>query len=36
LIQESGVKKVLVDGGSSIKVTFPRTLQALGISTVDL
>jgi hypothetical protein len=36
VIQESRVKKVLVDGGSSINVTFPRTLQALGISTTDL
>jgi hypothetical protein len=26
MIQESWVKKVLVDGGSSINVTFPRTL----------
>jgi hypothetical protein len=31
VIQESRVKKVLVDGGSSINVTFPKTLQALGI-----
>jgi hypothetical protein len=30
VIWESRVKKVLVDGGSSINVTFPRTLQALG------
>jgi hypothetical protein len=27
---------VLVDGGSSTNVTFPRTLQALGVSIVDL
>jgi hypothetical protein len=33
--RESRVK-VLVDGGSSINVTFPRTLQPLGISIVDL
>jgi hypothetical protein len=26
VIRESWVKKVLVDGGSSINVTFPRTL----------
>jgi hypothetical protein len=26
VIRESRVKKVLVDGGSSINVTFPRTL----------
>jgi hypothetical protein len=30
VIRESRVKKVLVDGGSSINVTFPRTLQGLG------
>jgi hypothetical protein len=36
VIQESRVKKVLVDGGSSTNVTFPRTLQALGVSIVDL
>jgi hypothetical protein len=30
--RESRVKKVLVDGGSSISVTFPRTLQALGVA----
>lgn len=34
--QESQVKKVLVDGDNSINVTFPRTLQALGIPTADL
>jgi hypothetical protein len=28
--------KVLVDGGSSINVTFPRTLQALRITLKDL
>jgi hypothetical protein len=32
VIRESQVKKVLVDGGSSINVTFPRTLQALGVA----
>jgi hypothetical protein len=36
VIQESRVKKVLVDGGSSINVTIPKTLQALGISIADL
>jgi hypothetical protein len=36
VIQESQVKKVLVDGDSNINVTFLRTLQALGISTTDL
>jgi hypothetical protein len=36
VIQESWVKKVLVDGGSSINVTFPRILQALGVSITDL
>jgi hypothetical protein len=36
VILESRVKKVLVDGGSSINVTFPRTLQALGIPTTEL
>ena len=36
MIRESQVKKVLVDGGSSINVTFPRTLQALGVSIADL
>jgi hypothetical protein len=30
------VKKVLVDGGSSINVTFPWTLQALGVTLKDL
>jgi hypothetical protein len=30
------VKKVLVDGGSTINVTFPRTLQALGVALKDL
>eukprot|EP00267_Zea_mays_P046262 XP_020398624.1 serine/threonine-protein phosphatase 7 long form homolog [Zea mays] len=30
------VKKVLVDGGSSINVTIPRTLQALGVAIHDL
>jgi hypothetical protein len=36
VIQESRVKKVLVDGGSSINVTFPRTLLALGVALKDL
>jgi hypothetical protein len=36
VIQESKVKKVLVDGGSSINVTFPRMLQALGFAIKDL
>jgi hypothetical protein len=36
VIRESWVKKVLVNGGSSIKVTFPRTLQALGVTIEDL
>jgi hypothetical protein len=30
------VKKVLVDGGSSINVTFPRTLQGLGVHLKEL
>ena len=36
VIRESRVKTVLVDGGSSINVTFPRTLQALGFALKDL
>jgi hypothetical protein len=36
VIRESWVKKVLVDGGSSINVTFPRTLLALGVALKDL
>jgi hypothetical protein len=36
MIQETQVKKVMVDRGISINVTFPRTLRALGISTTDL
>jgi hypothetical protein len=36
VIRESRVKKVLVDGGSSINFTFPRTLQALGVTLKDL
>jgi hypothetical protein len=36
VIQESRVKKVLVDGGNSINITFPRTLQALGVTIDDL
>jgi hypothetical protein len=34
--RESWVKKVLVDGGSSINVTFPRTLLALGVALKNL
>ena len=30
------MKKVLVDGGSNINVTFPRTLQDLGVKLKDL
>jgi hypothetical protein len=33
---ESRVKKVLVDGCSSINVTFPRTLPALRVAIADL
>jgi hypothetical protein len=36
VIRKSRVKKVLVDGGSSINVTLPRTLQALGVDVEDL
>jgi hypothetical protein len=36
VIRESRVKKVLVDRGSSINVTFPQTLQALGVTVEDL
>jgi hypothetical protein len=36
VIRESRVKKVLVDGGSSINVTFPRTLQSLGVHLKEL
>jgi hypothetical protein len=36
VIRESRVKKVLVDGGSSINVTFPRTLQGLGVPLKEL
>jgi hypothetical protein len=36
VIRESRVKKVLVDGGRSINVTFSRTLQALGVAVEDL
>jgi hypothetical protein len=36
VIQESRVKKVLMDGGSSINVTFPQTLLALGVALKDL
>jgi hypothetical protein len=36
VIRESRVKKVLVDGGSSINVTFARTLQGLGVHFKEL
>jgi hypothetical protein len=36
VIRESWVKKVLVDGGSSINVTFLQMLQALGVAIKDL
>jgi hypothetical protein len=36
VIWESRVKKVLVDGGSSINVTFPGTLLGLGVALKDL
>jgi hypothetical protein len=36
VVCESRVKKVLVDGGSSINVTFPRMLLALGVALKDL
>jgi hypothetical protein len=36
VIRESRVKKVLVDGGSSINVTFPRTLLGLGVALKEL
>jgi hypothetical protein len=36
VIRESRVKKVLVDGGSSINVTFPQTLQGLGVHLKEL
>jgi hypothetical protein len=36
VIRESRVKKVLVNGGSSINVTFPRTLLGLGVALKEL
>jgi hypothetical protein len=36
VIRESRVKKVLVDGGSSINITFPRMLQGLGVNLKEL
>jgi hypothetical protein len=36
VIWESRVNKVLVDGGSSINVTFPRTLLGLGVALKEL
>ena len=36
VIRESRVKKVLVDRGSSINVTFPRKLQGLGVHLKEL
>jgi hypothetical protein len=36
VIRESRVKKVLVDGGSNINVTFPQTLLGLGVALNEL
>jgi hypothetical protein len=36
VIRESRIKKVLVDGGSSINVTFPWKLQGLGVPLKEL
>jgi hypothetical protein len=36
VIRESRVKKVLVDMGSNINVTFPRTLLGLGVTLKEL
>jgi hypothetical protein len=36
VIRERRVKKVLVDRGSSINVTFPWTLLSLGVALKDL
>jgi hypothetical protein len=36
MIRESRVKKVLVDGGSNINVTFPRTLQGMVVHLKEL
>jgi hypothetical protein len=36
VIRESRVKKVLVDGGNIINVTFPRTLQGFGVPLKEL
>jgi hypothetical protein len=36
MIQESSLKQVLVDGGSSINITFPRMLLGLGVALNDL
>jgi hypothetical protein len=36
VIWESRVKKVLVDGGSNINVTFPQTLLGLGVALKEL
>jgi hypothetical protein len=36
VIRESRVKKVLVDGGSCINITFPRTLLGLGVALKEL
>jgi hypothetical protein len=36
VIRESRVKKVLVDGGSSINITFPRTLLGFGVALKEL
>jgi hypothetical protein len=36
VIRESRVKKVLVDGGSNINITFPRRLLGLGVALKEL
>jgi hypothetical protein len=36
VIRESQVNNVLVEGGSNINVTFPRMLQAVGVTIEDL
>lgn len=36
MIRDNRVKKVLMDGRSNTNVTFPRSLETLGISITDL